>query len=44
MFSLHVRSGAFAGLPLVKQHMLVKAVIGEDIARWHGFVLKTATP
>ena len=44
MYSIEVESPQFAGLSVVKQHKLVKDVIKEDVARWHGFVLKTQVP
>lgn len=42
MYSIEVESPAFNGVSVVKQHRMVKDVIKDDVAQWHGFTLKTA--
>eukprot|EP00656_Telonema_subtile_P057906 TRINITY_DN9645_c0_g1_i1.p1 TRINITY_DN9645_c0_g1~~TRINITY_DN9645_c0_g1_i1.p1 ORF type:complete len:121 (-),score=30.83 TRINITY_DN9645_c0_g1_i1:264-626(-) len=43
MYEIYVASDDFKGMPLVKQHKLVKGVLAEDIKDMHGLTMKTAT-
>lgn len=44
MYKISVKSDAFKGIGVVKQHQLVTKLLKEDIAQWHGFTLDTAVP
>ena len=42
-YSLAIRDDAFAGLPLIKQHRMVKDVLAEVLqARLHAITIKTS--
>ncbi|KAF2763556.1 bola-like protein, partial [Pseudovirgaria hyperparasitica] len=41
MYALEIESARFAGLPVMKQHRLVNAVLAEEIKSWHGVQLRT---
>lgn len=44
MYAVEIASEKFKGLPLLKQHRLVKDALGEDVKKWHGFQLRTKVP
>lgn len=44
MYNVLVVSEAFDGIPLLKQHRMVKEVLSKEIAAAHGIVVKTMTP
>jgi len=44
MFTVHIVSEAFEGMPMVQQHRLVNSVLKDQIAAMHGIVLNTAAP
>lgn len=41
MFYINIVSEKFNGLPLVKQHQAVNAVLKDEISKWHGLQLRT---
>ncbi|KAF2795596.1 bola-like protein [Melanomma pulvis-pyrius CBS 109.77] len=41
MYALEIESAKFKGLPIIKQHKLVNAVLAEEIKSWHGVQLRT---
>ncbi|KAK6199260.1 bola protein [Scheffersomyces amazonensis] len=41
MFAILVESEKFKGIPMIKQHRLVNAVLKDEIAQWHGLQLRT---
>lgn len=44
MYAVEISSAKFKGLPLLKQHRLVKDALGEEVKEWHGFQLRTKVP
>lgn len=44
MFQVLVVSDAFAGVPLLGQHRMVKDLLSKEIAEAHGITVKTMTP
>lgn len=41
MFAIEVESDKFRGIPMIKQHRLVNALLKDEISKWHGLQLKT---
>lgn len=41
MYALEIESAKFKGLPVIKQHKLVNAILAEEIKSWHGVQLRT---
>eukprot|EP00200_Dunaliella_tertiolecta_P007980 CAMPEP_0202378256 /NCGR_PEP_ID=MMETSP1127-20130417/17472_1 /ASSEMBLY_ACC=CAM_ASM_000462 /TAXON_ID=3047 /ORGANISM="Dunaliella tertiolecta, Strain CCMP1320" /LENGTH=122 /DNA_ID=CAMNT_0048976519 /DNA_START=83 /DNA_END=451 /DNA_ORIENTATION=+ len=41
MYRIEVEASDFKGLPIVKQHQAVAAILKDDIAKWHGMQLTT---
>ncbi|KAG5362953.1 Altered inheritance of mitochondria protein 1 [Yarrowia sp. B02] len=41
MFAIQIVSDQFKGIPMVKQHRLVNALLADEIKQWHGLQLVT---
>ena len=41
MYSIDIESPLFQGVPLVKQHRMVKSALKKEIAEMHGLTLTT---
>ncbi len=41
MYAIHITSGKFNDLAIIKQHQMVNAFLKEELTRWHGMQLIT---
>lgn len=41
MYALEIESAKFKGLPTIKQHKMVNAILADEIKIWHGLQLRT---
>jgi stress-induced morphogen len=44
MYQVLVVSDEFSGVPLLRQHRMVKDLLSKEIAEAHGITVKTMTP